>query len=409
MKKLLMVTIELPYPANSGGRIKSWNMLKALTEHYEVSVASPIKYGTELIDQFKSSIPIAHLYSATVVRERSAKNLLRSYAQRIPLNVYRSRSEELRAKVSEIADQFDIILLDHYEAFQYLPNDYRGKVILHTHNATYLMWERYAITGESLAMRWAARIEALRVRHYERRACDRANIVFAAPNDIDNLCNLGCDRKKFRETYHLGDDSQLALKELCFDSTKEQLFYVGTLSWEANVDGLLWFFDEVWPQLKLKRPLLEFLIAGGNPDPRLVEAASKLEGIQFLGYVDDLEPYFTSSRLFIAPLRFGAGIKVKVLNTMCRGLPIVTTSVGAEGLAVKHLQHIAIANNPEETSSNIDRLLDDSSLWELIRDESRNIVKAKYTWKRVLGDMVSEMQALFSNSQPNKVMSDELH
>jgi len=409
MKKLLMVTIELPYPANSGGRIKSWNMLKALTEHYEVSVASPIKYGTELIDQFKSSIPIAHLYSATVVRERSAKNLLRSYAQRIPLNVYRSRSEELRAKVSEIADQFDIILLDHYEAFQYLPNDYRGKVILHTHNATYLMWERYAIAGESLAMRWAARIEALRVRHYERRACDRANIVFAAPNDIDNLCNLGCDRKKFRETYHLGDDSQLELNELCFDSTKEQLFYVGTLSWEANVDGLLWFFNEVWPQLKLKRPLLEFLIAGGNPDPRLLEAASKLEGIEFLGYIDDLEPYFTSSRLFIAPLRFGAGIKVKVLNTMCRGLPIVTTSVGAEGLAVRHLQHIAIANNPEETSSNIDRLLDDSSLWELIRDESRKIVKAKYTWKRVLGDMVNEMQALFSNSQPNKVMSDELH
>ena len=409
MKKLLVVTIELPYPANSGGRIKSWNMLKVLTEHYEVSVVSPIKYGTELIDQFKSSIPIANLYSSTVVRERSAKNLLRSYFQQIPLNVYRSRSEELLATVNEIAGQFDIILLDHYEAFQYLPNDYRGKVILHTHNATYLMWERYATTGESLAMRWAARIEALRVRHYERRACDRANLVFAAPNDIDNLCSLGCNRKKFRETYHLGDDSQLALKELSFDSTREQLFYVGTLSWEANVDGLLWFFDEVWPQLKHKRPLLEFLIAGGKPDPRLVEAASKLEGIQFLGYVDDLEPYFKSSRLFIAPLRFGAGIKVKVLNTMCRGLPIVTTSVGAEGLAVKHLQHIAIANNPEETSNNIDRLLEDSNLWELIRDESRNIVKAKYTWKRVLGDMVNEMQALFSNSQPNKVISNELH
>lgn len=404
-----MVTIELPYPANSGGRIKSWNMLKALTEHYEVSVASPIKYGTELIDQFKSSIPIANLYSSTVVRERSAKNLLRSYVQQIPLNVYRSRSEVLHNKVQEIADRFDIILLDHYEAFQYLPKDYRGKVVLHTHNATYLMWERYAITGESLAMRWAARIEAHRVRHYERLACNRANLVFAAPNDIDSLCNLGCDRKKFRETYHLGDDSQLALKGLCFDSTKEQLFYVGTLSWEANIDGLLWFFAEVWPQLKQKRPLLEFLIAGSKPDPRLIAAASKLEGIHFLGYVDDLEPYFKSSRLFIAPLRFGAGIKVKVLNTMCRGLPIVTTSVGAEGLAVKHLEHMAIADNADETFSAIDHLLDDANTWQVIQNESRNLVKAKYTWKRVLGDMVNEMQILFSNSQPRKVISDELH
>lgn len=404
-----MVTIELPFPANSGGRIKSWNMLKALTEHYEVSVASPIKYGTELIDQFKSSIPLENLYCSTVVRERSAKNLLKSYVQRIPLNVYRSRSENLRAKVVEIADQFDVILLDHYEAFQYLPDVYNGKVVLHTHNATYLMWERYATNGESLAMRWAARMEAFRVRNYERRACENADLIFAAPNDIDNLCNLGCERKKFKETYHLGDDSQLALEELSFDSTEEQLFYVGTLSWEANVDGLIWFFDEVWPKLKQRRPSLKFLIAGGSPAPRLIEAANQLEGIEFLGYVDDLEPYFKSSRLFIAPLRFGAGIKVKVLNAMCRGLPIVTTSVGAEGLAVNHLEHMAIADNSEETFSAIDRLLDDPDAWNSIQNASRNIIRAKYTWNRVLGDMINEIQALFTKSQPHELISDELH
>jgi len=407
MKQLLLITIELPFPANSGGRIKSWNMIKALSEHYEVSVVSPLKYGSDLVDNFKKSISIEKLYSSEVVKERSARNLLTSYLQQVPLNVYRSQSDVLRRTVADIADQFDIILLDHYEAFQYLPKDYKGKVILHTHNATYLMWERYAIQGDSLAMRLAARLEAFRVKRYERRACNSADLIFAAPNDIDNLCKLGCSREKFKETYHLGDDSQLLLKELSFDSTEEQLFYVGTLSWEANVDGLLWFFEEIWPQLKQKRPSLKFLIAGSKPDQRLIEAAKTLKDIELLGYVEDLEPYFKSSRLFIAPLRFGAGIKVKVLNTMCRGLPIVTTSVGAEGLAVKNFEHMAIADNAEDTCTAIEQLLDDPAAWQLIRDESRNIIRAKYTWKRVLGDMISELHILINKSQRPTVVTDE--
>lgn len=390
--KLLFVSIELPFPPTSGGRIKSWNMLKAFTANYDVTLVCPLKYGDGELEKFNESIQLDNSYHEKVERERTPKNLITSYLSGVPINVYRSASKKLKAQVERIIDEFDVVVLDHYESFYYLPDNCSGKVIFHTHNATYLMWQRYANGDDSFVMRSIAAFEARRVKKYEKSACDHADLVFAAPNDIEYLCLLGCDPTKFRETYHLGDDSQLALPQLQLEGTREQLLYVGTLTWEANVDGLLWFLDEVWPDLKAQRPRLSFHIAGGKPDKRLVNKVETCSDVSLLGFVEDLESHFKESRLFISPLRFGAGIKVKVLNTMCRGLPVVTTSVGAEGLGVEHMRDIAIADNAQETIIAINTLLDDSDSWHRIRDGSRRIIEAKYTWKRVLGYMLNEIQ-----------------
>lgn len=391
MQRLLMITIELPFPATSGGRMKSWNMAKYLSKQYELSLVCPLKYGSDEINRFTDAIELKAFHSDSVQISRSAVNLAKSYIHGIPLNVYRSGSRTLKQKVAEIADRFDVILLDHYEAFQYLPENYKGKVVLHTHNATYLMWERYATQGDNLLMRMAAKAEAERVKHYERKACMRADLVFASPNDIDNLSALGVPRDKFRETFHLGDDSQLALPTIEFDTTDEALLYVGTLNWEANVDGLVWFLESVWPTLKKNFPNLRFDIAGGNPDPRIILASQALKDVRLLGFVDDLEPLFKQSRLFMAPLRFGSGIKVKVLNAMCRGLPVVTTSVGAEGIAAKHMEHLSITDDANSMITAITDLLKNKQRWEQIEKASRELIRERYTWERILGYMVTEI------------------
>jgi glycosyltransferase involved in cell wall biosynthesis len=393
-KRVLMITIELPYPATSGGRMKSWNMLKVLAKHYELGLIAPLKYGEELVPEFSKQVELTEFHHDQVDIQRTALNLVKSYLQAGPLNVLRSGSKKLKLAVAEIADNYDIILLDHYESFQYLPDDYQGKVILHTHNATYLMWDRYATTGNNFAIRSACALEARRVKAYELKAVERADLVFAAPNDIDSLVAIGGQREKFRETFHLGDDSQLSLPCLDFNRTDESLLYVGTLSWEANIDGLLWFFREVWPEVKAGHPSLRFLIAGGNPDARIVQAAQTLDGVELLGFVDDLEPLFNRARLFMAPLLFGSGIKVKVLNAMCRGLPTITTPVGAEGLAVENMTHLSISEDAPQMVDAIKQLLSDNSTWDRLRDQSRTLVEQRYTWKRVLGYMTDEMDKL---------------
>jgi len=178
---------------------------------------------------------------------------------------------------------------------------------------------------------------------------------------------------------------------LQFEHSEQSLLYVGSLGWEANVDGLLWFIDRVWPELIKKHPNLIFNIVGKNPDKRLIEAVKPYQGIKLTGFVDDLEPYFQQHRVFIAPLRFGAGMKVKVLNAMCRGIPTVTTSVGSEGMAVTNDIHLAIADDEQTMTESINNLLVNQSDWELMEQNSRRIVKEKYTWKALFSSMLVRM------------------
>lgn len=399
MRSILFLTPELPYPPFSGGRIKSWKLVEFLSAHYSLGLACALKSDDEIYrSSFEERAHLAEFIGEPVKVPRSMRSLLSSYVQRIPLNVFRTRSDVLQRRIADRAHRYDLIFCDHYEVFQYVPDDYRGLVVLHEHNAYFLMWRRYAKTGANPIIRLASYLEYLRVRRYEMNACARADLIFASPNDIDSLVKTGVDQGKCRVTYHLGDESTLNQPPLNYETTEPVLLYVGTLTWEANIDGLLWFLTNVWPEIKQQHPPVRFRIAGKNPDSRLLQAASGDSSIEFLGFVEDLEPLFQSSRVFVAPLRFGAGIKVKVLSGMGRGIPTVTTPVGVEGLHVEHMRHVAIAGHAPDMIAAINTLLTDRQTWETLACESRSLVESQYTWDRVLGSMQQALQSLLGPS-----------
>ncbi|MFK5986725.1 MAG: glycosyltransferase family 4 protein [Pseudomonadota bacterium] len=391
--KILFLTAELPYPPISGGKLKSWKLLEFLSQNYSVAVAAILKEEDEsYVNEFLSKLEMSDFFSAVVKRPRNLLNLFKSYLQGIPLNLYRTYTKNFAKIIKQRIEEYDLVICDHYEVFQYISHNYKGKVILHEHNAYYLMWQRYAEdSNHTIGKRLVSYCEAQRVIYFEKKACTRADLIFASPNDIDTLENIGVDRKKCKYTYHLGDDSQLLLAPLEYKKTNKSLLYIGSLTWEANVDGLLWFIEYVWSTLIFLHPDLTFNIVGKNPDPRLLQIAATCKGISFTGFVQDLEPYFQQHRIFIAPIRFGAGMKVKVLNAMCRGIPTVTTSVGCEGMDVKHLQHLIIADDAEDMAQLIDGLLCDQQSWEILEQQSRQLIKSKYTWKALFTNMKFEI------------------
>ncbi|MRS02605.1 glycosyltransferase [bacterium] len=266
---------------------------------------------------------------------------------------------------------------------QYIPEDYAGKVILHQHNAEYIMWKRFSENEKYILKKIVTHFEASRVQKYERLICNNADAILAAPNDIDALCSIGIDRGKFHETYHLGDEEMLYSPDIQYSETRRSLLYIGTLTWEANIDGLLWFLENVWPIVSQCDSEVTFDIIGRNPDARILAATAQTERVRLLGFVEDLEPYYNQSRVFLSPLRFGSGIKVKVVNSLYRGLPTVTTSIGAEGLEVETGKHIIIADDPSKMANDLIKLLDDEILWNALRDHSRALMREKYTWDRV--------------------------
>lgn len=388
MKKLLFITPELPYPAQSGGKVKSLKLLQALAERYEVTLACPLKGDDVLHRQdFRVLSPCRnHLHQSLEVA-RSPANLAISYLRGIPLNVHRTHHGGLRADVAAIADDYDIVLLDHYEVYPYLPRCYRGLTIYHAHNAYFKMWERYAQLPGNPATRLAAYAESRRVRSFEAMVAGNCDLTFAAPNDGCELVASGVPVDKLHDTFHLGDDRQLELPELRYTESAKKLMYVGFLGWEPNVQGLLWFIEQVWPQLALRHPDLRFDIVGKNPGRRLRQAVAGQDGIALRGFVPDLQAIYRDSRVSVAPLLFGSGMKVKVLDAMARGMPTVTTSVGAEGIAVEPGRHLLIANDAGDMADKIDSLLTDPALWHRLQENSRALIAERYTWRKLFNQM----------------------
>ena len=394
MKKLLFITPELPYPAQSGGKVKSLKLLHALAEKYQVTLACPLKMeDAQYVDEFYAISPCAHHLHQEVSIPRTPGNLITSYLRGIPLNVYRTYNEQLQNNIAALASEQDVVFLDHYEVYPYLPTDYKGLTVYHAHNAYFKMWERYAQLPGHPAMRGAAYMESRRVKKYEAKVANNTDLCFAAPNDAQELAKAGVTVDKLHDTFHLGDDQQLELPDLQYANTEKKLMYVGFLGWEPNTQGLLWFIEQVWPKLVERHPDLRFDIVGKGPDQRLQEAAAMWDGISLKGFVPDLQEIYNDARVSVAPLLFGSGMKVKVLDAMARGMPTVTTSVGAEGIDIEPGTHMLVADEPIDMATHIERLLSDPELWQRLQTESRALITERYTWRQLFIQMHRTMEA----------------
>jgi len=388
MKTLLFITPELPYPAQSGGKLKSLKLLQALAERYHVTLACPLKMDdVRHVEEFHAISPCRDHLHHEVYIPRSPGNLAMSYLRRIPLNVQRTHSEQLQTNIEAIAGEHDIIFLDHYEVYSYLPKAYQGFTIYHAHNAYFKMWERYAQLPGNPAMRLVAYVEAMRVKKYEAAVASHTDLTFAAPNDAQELRAAGVSPDKLHDTFHLGDDQQLKLPDLRYADTQKKLMYVGFLGWEPNAQGLLWFIEYVWPQLVERHPDLRFDIVGKGPDERLQKAVAPWSGITLKGFVPDLQEIYRNSRVSVAPLLFGSGMKVKVLDAMARGMPTVTTSVGAEGIELERGTHVLVADDPADMAAEVERLLTDADLWLRLQTNSRALIGERYTWRQLFAQM----------------------
>jgi glycosyltransferase involved in cell wall biosynthesis len=360
-----------------------------------VGLIHPLKDGDELhLPAFSASglILLDHFHTPVKV-ERSAVNLVRSYFGHRTLNVFRNYSKEIAEKVEKVIRSYDVLFIDHYEMGQYIPRDCKIPVVFHEHNAEYMMWARLAEIEANPIKRLVVKMEASRIKQAERAYADKAQQIWAAPNDQMELEKLGISSDKMVTTFHLGEDDMLDEPELRFEQTERRILFIGTLTWEANIDGLLWFMEKAWPIIE-KDETIHLDIIGKNPDGRLLTMARGMNRIEFHGFVEDLEPFYKRSRVFIVPLRFGSGIKVKLLNAMYRGLPTVTTEIGTEGLDVQEGRDIYQTQDPIAFAEKALLLMNDESTWNLMSKSSRKKAE-RYSWKELLAQHDHSLTTLF--------------
>src|SRR5690554_5544337 len=286
-KRILFISTQLPYPPESGGKMKSWHYLLDLVNRYQLSLACFLKDETEeeAAAEFQNHIQLYDFYGEKLHINRNPLSLIKSYFGHACLNVYRNYSSTFKQKISKIANTYDLLLIDHYEMFQYVPKDFKKKVVMHTHNAEFMLWQRMSELSKNPFLKLLLKSESKRVKKHERYIFNNADLIYATPSDIKLYQQQQISVDKFEPTYHLG-----------YDQTELAITFMGTLSWEPNVDGLLWFIKNVWPKILLKHKDAVFYVLGKKGNPKIYKAAEATKNIVFTGFVKDLDSYLKKTR-----------------------------------------------------------------------------------------------------------------
>ena len=389
--KVLFITPQLPYPPISGGVIISWKMVKFLSENFDLVLGCFLKgEDDKYMEEFINKVNLKFFFYESLNKERNIDNYIKSILLRKPFPVYRNWSPTFKEKVYSVIEKhgINVILVDHFLMFQYVPENFNGKVILLEHNAEYVIWKRYAENEKNILKKIIAYIESFRIKKYEQKICNLADkVLCVSSNDIKNLIKIGVRKDKFELVMPLGDEDLLKREDIKFENTEEALLFIGTLTWEPNIDGLIWFIENAWNKLKEKIPSIKFYIVGKNPPKKLEALSRKYRDIILTGFVEDLEEYYKRSRVFISPLRFGSGIKIKNLNAMCRGIPLVTTPIGVEGIEGVDGIHFMVGNNIDELIDKIVILMKNKEKWMEISTNARLLMQEKYNWKNELNKL----------------------
>jgi glycosyltransferase involved in cell wall biosynthesis len=271
-------------------------------------------------------------------------------------------------------EPFDVLFVDHWLMAQYLPAEFGGIKLLHEHNAEYVIWERQAARSKNPLVKR----ESARVRTYEGKVASSFDLVFAVSDaDRDALVELGVE-SPIEVLPNIPDPVLLSQPELSFDTSETVALYLGTLSWQPNIDGLNRFLKEIFPLVRERMPETRFLLAGRDAPPALISLARRTSGVEFLGEVDDPESLYLRSRVMIEVTTSGGGTKLKVLNALARGLPVVASPEAAEGLDVIDGVHLSVAGSDVLVAEAVLRLMTDGDLWKRFSEAGRALVREKY-------------------------------
>lgn len=277
-------------------------------------------------------------------------------------------------------ESFDVIVAGQLYMYPYVPEDRLGATVLDCHNVELQRVERMAEVGGLRPRGLAARLQIGAVARMELEAVERSAAVLAVSEP---------DRRHFAaltpqpvSLVPNGVDCERILPRGSLPGSG--ILFLGAMDYGANVDGVMQLIDEVLPRLQSPRARLE--VVGSNP-PRSIHAAAARASVpvEIAGRVPSTEPSFERNRLLAVPLRIGGGTRLKILESLARGVPVVTTAIGCEGLGLTHGRDAIIADEPEELARWIDRLLEDDELCLGLAREGRRLVESRFDW-RLIGE-----------------------
>jgi glycosyltransferase involved in cell wall biosynthesis len=222
------------------------------------------------------------------------------------------------------------------------------------------------------------------MRRWEPRYAERFDRCIAV-SDEDKSLLLSANPSLQIKIIPNGVDAKV-LQPLALEVTPPALLFIGTMSYAPCIDAVAYLCDQILPHIRRELSGVELWIVGADPTPEV--SALNRDGIHVTGRVKDVVPYYRRSAVSVVPLRAGGGTRLKILEAMALGRPVVSTSIGCVGLDVVDGEHLLVADNPKQFSDQVVRLLSDRTLYERIRTNARQLVVNRYDWDIIVGQLL---------------------
>ena len=384
-RRVLFLAQVFPYPLDSGPKIRAYYVLRHLAARYAVTLVAFISHQRELqyVDHLASFCDGVY----PILRKRSYPReiiaLLRSLATGRPFMIVRHHSREMARTVRELlaTGDYDLLHVDQIKVAQYGEQVDGIPKVIDKHNAYAMVLKGVAETDPSPLKRLVARLDWPRMARYEGQVCrlfDR--VVAVTEKDRDILMEFAGDGRPIPVIPIATDCS--AVQPIQRRLEARDILILGSMFYPPNVDGAVWFTKEVFPRVWEQAPDTKLFLVGSRP-AREVVALGQEPNVVVTGYVDDLQPYLERSAVMAVPLRFGSGMRVKILDALAWGMPMVSTTVGCEGIAVTPERDILIADRPEDFARQVLRVLQDQELANALAANGRRLAEEQYDWRRL--------------------------
>ncbi len=382
--KILWVKTDFLHPTDRGGQIRTLETLRRLHPRHEVhylaydNPAQP--EGLARAKEYCSYVyPVEH-HIPEKTSPAFAIQLLKGLISPLPVAVARWQSDAFRQKFEEVTREhsFDSIVCDFLFP---APNISRfERCTLFQHNVEAIIWERHAEQGRTPLHRWYFALQAKRMTAYEGQVCRAArNIIAVSDSDARTMRDryqakradsvpTGVDIDFFRPTHPA--------------EPKTDLVFLGSMDWMPNIDGVQWFADEIWPLILESRPQTTLAIVGRKPTSAIQQLATR-PNITVTGTVPDVRSWLHGGKISIVPLRIGGGTRLKIYESMAAQVPVVSTTIGAEGLDCTHGENIQIADTPQAFAQACLDLLASPQIAQTLAKSAFYLVDQNYSWQAI--------------------------
>ena len=396
-------------PLDTGGKIRTYNILKELARQHEVTLLSyyggprDVAYDDALRAEFPLAEPLANCWPL------SLPGLGVKYARWLPTSMpfavgkFTARAVRERIVAGCAAGRFDVVLCDFLLATANFPESLPVPTVLFQHNVESMLWARQAEHERSVLKRPIYRLEAHRMAAYEPAAVRRFDHVIAVSEHDRALMSRWVDSARISVTPTGVDLARFRAGAPDPSAAQPLVVFVGSMDWEPNEDGMLWFYREVWPQVRAAIPSARLRIVGRSPPPAIVQLARAT--VEVTGTVPSVIEHLHAAAVVIVPLRIGGGTRLKIYEAMAARRPVVATTIGAEGLDYRAGEDIVIADAPVDFATAVIRLLRDPAQRSSVGLAAERRA-AMYDWPNVVGAFAATLRDVRRRSNARRPSDD---